>query len=104
MAEARIVFEGAEILARRSDHRLGLDAELGEAVVGAYAVDGERAIVVAGEGAAGNEVHDETLQPRGKIRQSDNPLASTGELRNQIDDLAQCVHPRSAKLVSVSAG
>src|SRR5271170_1410201 len=68
MAESSIVLEGAQILAGRCHHGLWFDAESRKAVLGADAVDRQRAIIVAGEGAARHEVHDQGLHSRGEIR------------------------------------
>jgi hypothetical protein len=62
MGEPGIVFQCAQILPRRRYHRLGLDAEPGEAIFRAHAVDGQRAIVVGGKWPTRHEVHDQTLQ------------------------------------------
>ena len=47
-----------------------LELELREAVLGADAVDRQGAIVVAGEGPARDEVHDQRLQRADEIRQA----------------------------------
>src|SRR3984893_9548971 len=102
VAEARVVFQSTQILARGCQHRLRLDAEPCETVLGAHAVDGQGAIVVAGEWTSRHEIHGERLHARHRVGQSGYPAAPAGELGYKCDDFPQGVDLRAAQLVSLT--
>src|ERR1700683_5098819 len=104
MAQARIVFERAQILARGGGNGMRLQLEPRKAVLGANAVDRQGMIVVARERAPGNEVEEPPLQPRGEVWQSDDPAAPPGNLGDQGDDLAQRVNLRAPEFIGLTAG
>ena len=104
-AQPRIVFQCADVLARRRGHGMRLELEPFEAVLRAHAVDLQRPVVVAGEGPSGHEVA--TPPPaagRATFGQPRDPAALAGDFRDQTHDLAQGVDLRTAELVGLAAG
>ena len=98
-AQSRVVLESSQILASGGDHGLWFDAKLCETIPIADVVHRQRAVVIAGIGAARHEIHQHALDFRQRIRQTDYPMPSPHELRNPFDDLAQRKDLWAAQLV-----
>ncbi|MBM4219700.1 MAG: aminopeptidase [Gammaproteobacteria bacterium] len=83
---------------------LGPDAEPGEPVDLADAVDRERPVVIGRERFAGHEVADRRLQPRGEVRHADHRARKTQAIAHPADDLLQRHPVGSAELVALAGG
>src|SRR6185503_3316099 len=89
-----------EVGRRRCLERLGLNTEREAAAADARHLHGAQ--VVPGNELAGQLLHDEGLQVRKAVRQSEHGAVASGDLANELDQLLQRVLARPAQVVDLA--